>query len=69
MIISYPDHCKIVKDALEGNIAADEKTFASITALSERLEQVRKLGGGFAEVGFSPAVNTLRRTTNAVAIG
>ncbi len=69
MIVSYPDHCKIVKDALAGNRAADEKTFASIAALAERLEQVRKLGAGFAEVGFSPAVDTLRRTTNAVAVG
>ncbi len=69
MLELYPDHCEVVKDSLNGTRAIDEQTFASLEVLNDRLERVKKLGGKFANVAFSPAVEHLRRKPSKVAVG
>ncbi len=64
----YPDHCQVVKDSLQGRRTADEQTFASIAVLSDRLQQVRKLGERFSHIEFSPAVKHLKSHSNKVAV-
>jgi len=53
------EHCKVVKDGLDGNRVIDEQTFDSLAVLAERLEQVKKLGPAFSDVAFSEAVQKL----------
>jgi len=62
----YADHCEVVKEVLSGKRAVDEQTHASVAALNERLEQVRKLGQKFSIIEFSPAVKHLKRHSNRV---
>ncbi|MGA2323586.1 MAG: hypothetical protein ABSG22_07040 [Sedimentisphaerales bacterium] len=69
MLELYPNHCEVVKDSLNGTRAIDEQTFASLEVLNDRLERVKKLGGKFASVAFSPAVEQLKRKPSKVAVG
>lgn len=69
MLELYPDHCEVVKGALQGTRAADEQTFASLEVLNDRLERVKKLGGKFVNVAFSPAVEHLRKQSGKLAVG
>jgi hypothetical protein len=69
MLELYPDHCEVVKESLKGTRAIDEQTFASLEVLNDRLERVKKLGGKFTGVAFSPAVEQLRRKPSKVAVG
>jgi MraZ protein len=69
MLELYPDHCEIVKGTLNGARAIDEQTFASLEVLNDRLERVRKLGGKFTGVEFSPVVENLRKQSSRLAIG
>jgi len=68
MLDLYPNHCEVVKDSLNGTRSTDEQTFASLEVLNDRLERARKLGGKFANVSFSPAVEQLRRKPSRVAV-
>ncbi len=68
MIGMDSNHCRTVKEALEGKREADENTFAAIEVLSERLERLKKLGDVFACVSFSPAVKKLQKKRTAVAV-
>ena len=68
MLELYQDHCEIVKEALSGTRTIDERTYASVAALDERLRRVKKMGPKFAIVEFSPAVRKLKSHTNAVAV-
>ncbi len=61
MLELYPDHCEVIRDNLKSIRAVDEQTFASLEVLNDRLERVKKLGGRFAEVAFSPAAEHLRK--------
>ena len=65
----YLDHCEVVKDSLSGSRPVDEQTVASVAALGERLERVRKLGDRFARITFSPAVERLKKHSSKVAVG
>jgi hypothetical protein len=69
MLELYPDHCEIIKDNLQGKRVIDEQTIVSLEVLAERLERVRKLGGKFASVAFSSAVEHLRKRPSRVAVG
>jgi len=62
-------HFGIVRSSVNGDRRVDEKTFASVAVLSERLEQLRALDEAFEGVSFSPAVEALRGRPNAVAVG
>lgn len=59
---------KIVGNALRGQKALDEQTFASVSILAKRLQRVKNLGKGFSEICFSPAVEELAKQKNAVAV-
>ena len=59
MFESGTEHCRIVKDALEGKRAADERTFESLSVLDERLRDLKKLDKLFDDVEFSSAVRKL----------
>jgi hypothetical protein len=68
MLELYPDHCEVVKDSLKGTRAIDEQTFASLEVLNDRLERVKKLGGKFTGVAFSPAAEHLRKQSSRLAV-
>jgi hypothetical protein len=61
--------CRIVSESLTGEREVDERTFASIAILSERLEQLKGLGGLFADISFSANVNKLKSRADAVLVG
>jgi hypothetical protein len=69
MLELYPDHCEVVKEGLKGARAINEQTFASLEVLNDRLERVKKLGGMFADVAFSPAAEHLRKQSSKLAVG
>jgi len=62
------DHHKIVKDSLSGRRETDEQSFASLAVLEDRLEHIKRLGGGFDEIAFSSAVEGLKKQRNKVAV-
>ena len=66
MIEAYLNHCRIVQEALTGQRAVEQQTFASLRILADRLGRLKKLGGGFSNVAFSPAVKKLTEQKNAV---
>jgi len=68
MLEMYPDHCEVVRESLSGTRAADEQTFASLEVLNDRLERVKKLGGRFLNVGFSPAAEQMRKQSGKLAV-
>jgi len=68
MLELYPDHCEVIKDNLNRIRTIDEQTFVSLEVLNDRLERVKKLGGRFAEVAFSPAVEHLKKQAGKLAV-
>ena len=68
MMELYSDHCQIVRDGLSGRATVDEQTLASVAVLGERLEHVRKLGGKFSQIEFSPAVEQLKTRSSGLAV-
>lgn len=63
------NYCRIVNESLTGERAVDERTFTSLSILTERLEQLKRLGGFFAHVGFSTDVKKLKSRADAVLVG
>ena len=63
------NHYRIVAESLTGKRDVDEKTFASLAVLDERLERLRNLSETFSGVEFSPDAAKLLRRKNAVAVG
>jgi hypothetical protein len=63
------NHCRIVAESLAGKRKVDEKTYASLSVLDERLERLRNLGEPFSGVEFSPDAAKLLRQKNAIAVG
>jgi hypothetical protein len=49
------NHCRIVREALEGKRTFDEKALASLTALEEKLKKLKQLNKLFNDVDFSAA--------------
>ncbi len=62
------NHFQIVSESLSQERGVDERTYASLSVLSERLERLKELDGVFSGVSFSPDVEALQRRKNAVAI-
>lgn len=69
MIESDSKHYQIVEKSLAGDRAVDEKTFASLEILSERLEHLKNLDRIFDGVTFSPQVMDLKARNREVAVG
>ena len=69
MIGTDSNPCHIVAETLAGNRRADERTFAALDILDEKLERLRKLDRAFQAVAFSPDVGKLRKSRKAVAVG
>ena len=61
-------HCQLVAESLSGERDVDERTFASLSILAERLERLRELGPAFGKVGFSSDVEQLLGRNSAVPI-
>ena len=68
MMELYPDHFEVVTNSLNGTRAIDEQTFASLEVLNDRLERVKKLGGKFASVAFSPDAESLMKQSSRLAV-
>lgn len=60
--------CQIVAKSLSGERAVDERTFASLAILGERLERLKKLGGAFAEIELSTYAKKLAGKKNKIAV-
>jgi hypothetical protein len=63
------NHCRIVEKSLTGERAVDEKTFASLEILGERLQHLKNIDKIYDSVTFSPNVVELKSQKNAVAVG
>ena len=68
MIGTDSNHCRIVAESLAGKRDVNERTFASLAILDERLEHLRKLDESFSGVTFSPDAAKLLSHKNAVTV-
>jgi hypothetical protein len=69
MIGTDSNHCRIVAESLAGRREVDERTFNSLVALGQKLEQLRQLGGIFSRVEFSPDAEKLLSLRTTIAVG
>lgn len=60
---------QIIARTLSGERPLDEQTDASLAILAERMERLRRHGGLFAEIEFSPHVQRLRHRSEPVSVG
>jgi hypothetical protein len=67
-MIRMDRHCQVVGASLRGKRPVDEQTYASVAALSERLDRLRQ-NPLLAGVTFSPYVQRLQQRAEAVAVG
>jgi len=68
MMEAASNYCRIVSESLTGEREVDERTFASIAILTERLERLKRLGGLFADIGFSTNVKKLKSRADVVLV-
>jgi hypothetical protein len=68
MIETDSNHCRIVRESIDGEREVDEQTFTSLSVLSERLERLKNCNKTFSHVSFSPSVKKLKIQRNAVAV-
>ena len=68
MIGTDSNHCRIVAGSLVGEREVDERTFASLPILSERLERLKKIDETFSGIEFSSAVGELQSQKNSIAV-
>ena len=66
MIEAGTNHFQVVRGSLAGEREVDERTFASVAVLGERLERVRGLGKAFSGISFSSAVEELAGRNSAL---
>ncbi len=66
-MIPMDRHYQVVGASLSGRRPVDDKTYASVAVLSDRLERLRQ-SPLFAGVAFSPEVEQLRQHAE-VAVG
>jgi len=69
MIGTDSNHCRIVADSIAGERDVDEKTFASLAVLSERLERLKKHDEAFSGVEFSSTVKKLQSRKDTITVG
>ena len=67
MIGMDSNHCRVVSESISGKKKVDDHTFASIDVLSERLERIKRFGGAFAGISFSPEVQKLQKRAMVVS--
>jgi len=68
MIEMESNHCQVVAESLSGRRSVDERTFASLSVLNERLERLHQLDEVFAGVGFSSSVQELLSRNEALPV-
>jgi hypothetical protein len=64
----FKDHCEVVQESLQGRRETDDRTFASLEILKDRLDRVKKVSPKYAIIEFSPAVNKMRQSSNKLAV-
>ena len=69
MIGMDSNHCRIVAGSLVGEREVDERTFASLAIIGERLERLKEIDETFSGIEFSPAVEKLQSRKNKVTVG
>jgi hypothetical protein len=69
MIGTESDHFKVVAGSLVGEREVDERTFASLAILGERLERLKKIDETLSGIEFSPAVVELQSRRRTMAVG
>lgn len=68
MIGTDSNHCRIVAGSLVGEREVDERTFASLAILGERLERLKEIDETFSGIEFSPDVQKLQRQKNTINV-
>ncbi len=69
MIGTDSNHCRIVAGSLVGEREVDERTFASLAIIGERLERLKEIDGTFSGIEFSPAVDEFQSQKNTITVG
>jgi hypothetical protein len=64
----FRDHCEVVQESLQGKRETDDRTFASLEILKDRLDRVKRISPKFAIVEFSPAVSQMRTSSSKLAV-
>jgi hypothetical protein len=64
----FKDHCEVVQESLQGKRETDDRTFASLEILKDRLDRVKRMSPRFAIVEFSPAVRQMSKSSNKLAV-
>jgi hypothetical protein len=64
----FKDHCEVVQESLQGKRETDDRTFASLEILKDRLDRVKRMSPRLAIVEFSPAVDKMRKSSNKLAV-
>ena len=68
MIGTDSNHCRIVAGSLVGEREVDERTFASLAILGERLERLKEIDETYSGIEFSPDVQKLQRQKNTINV-
>ncbi|MFB0553980.1 MAG: hypothetical protein ACETWQ_11790 [Phycisphaerae bacterium] len=68
MIGTDSNHCRIVAGSLVGEREVDERTFASLAILGERLERLKEIDETYSGIEFSPDVQKLKRRKNTINV-
>lgn len=68
MIGTDSNHCRIVAGSLVGEREVDERTFASLAIIGERLERLKQIDETYSGIEFSPDVQKLQRQKNAINV-
>ena len=69
MIGTDSNHCRIVAGSLVGEREVDERTFASLAILGERLERLKEIDETYSGIEFSPDVQKLQSQKKSIAVG
>ena len=68
MIGMDSNHCRIVAGSLVGEREVDERTFASLAILGERLERLKEIDETYSGIEFSTDVQKLQRQKNTINV-
>jgi len=68
MIGTDSNHCRIVAGSLVGEREVDERTFASLAVIGERLERLKEIDETYSGIEFSPDVQKLQRQKNTINV-
>ncbi len=68
MIGMDSNHCRIVAGSLVGEREVDERTFASLAILGERLERLKEIDETYSGIEFSPDVQKLQSRKNTINV-